>query len=649
MNTQRKITTPTVIILTCTVITLAASAFFYQWLLGRDYPAVLTTAIYIIVAVIIIIISCIIMNKYFTNLIKQSTDIALDEINEKDGMLTDALEKALEKAQAASRAKSEFLSNMSHEIRTPMNAIIGMTNIAMSAHSIERKDYALGKICDASVHLLGIINDVLDMSKIEANMLELHPTTFVIEDMIKKVISIVNFRIVEKYIKFSVYIDEDIPSALVCDDQRLSQIITNLLSNATKFTPEKGIVSLKVSLVGEVDNIYEIKFEISDTGVGISDEQQARLFNPFEQADSSTARKYGGTGLGLAITKRILELMGGSISVSSKLGIGSTFTFTVKAEKPGEDMLKLLRISGGSKINDIRILVVDDDEDILEYFIDIAMRLKIPCDTAINGEEAIKLIESGRKYDIYFVDWQMPGIDGIELSKKIHEIKKDDPVIIMISSVQWHDIAQAAKDAGINGFLPKPIFPSDIITCINNSFGVDILNESNRNKSDNIDSFWGYRVLLVEDIEINREIVMALLEPTLVEIDCAENGAEALRMYLEDPENYNIIFMDIQMPVMDGYDATRQIREQVTPNAKTIPIIAMTANVFMEDVDQCLNAGMDDHIGKPLDFDAVLRILRRHLFKQRPAKERRRGDRRVSKTDRRQSEERRKGDRRSGG
>jgi len=644
MNSKKRMITPFILIFVCAAVTLAASAFLYGWLFHAGLHQVLIMILFIAIVIIVIFISGLMMNKYINSILDQNSERISNETHEKDKQLIEALEKA----QAASQAKSEFLSNMSHEIRTPMNAIIGMTNIAMSAHSIERKDYALGKICDASVHLLGIINDVLDMSKIEANMLELHPTTFVIEEMIKKVISIVNFRIVEKQIKLSVFIDDKIPSALVCDDQRLSQIITNLLSNATKFTPENGSVSLKVSLEEETDNVYEIKFEITDTGVGISDEQQARLFNPFEQADSSTARKYGGTGLGLAITKRILELMGGSISVSSRLGIGSTFTFTVKAKKPSDDMIRFLSISGNAKGSDIKILVVDDDEDILDYFDDIAMRLKVPCDTALNGEEAIKLIEAGNKYDLYFVDWQMPGIDGIELSRRIHELKKDDPVIIMISSVQWHDIAEDAKNAGVNGFLPKPIFPSDVITCINNNFGIDILNEKSRSKTDNADSFWGYRVLLVEDIEINREIVLALLEPTLVEIDSAENGAEALKMYKEAPENYNIIFMDIQMPIMDGYEATRQIRSQDTENAKTIPIIAMTANVFMEDVNQCLESGMDDHLGKPLDFDAVLRILRKHLFRQRPAKERRKGDRRSRQGDRRQLGERRKGDRRSG-
>ena len=556
------------------------------------------------------------------------------------------LESTLEKAQAASRAKSDFLSNMSHEIRTPMNAIIGMTNIAKSARSIERKDYALGKIEDASNHLLGVINDILDMSKIEADKLELHPEPFVFEELLKKVINILNFRVVEKHQKFSVYIDENIPQSLICDDQRLAQVITNLLSNAVKFTPENGAISLSTKLISARDDVCEIQFQVSDSGVGISEEQQSRLFKPFEQAESSTTRKYGGTGLGLSITKRIVELMGGDISLISEPGKGSTFIFSIVAEINREDSADSLLSAYDGDVRDMRILIVDDDADIREYFVDIAMRFNIACDAAPNGEEAMALIEGGRVYDICFVDWEMPGMNGIELSRRIKEAEGDGAVIIMISSVEWQEIENDAKDAGIDKFLPKPIFPSTIIECINKYFNIDLLNEGQKEKSDTIDRFWGYRVLLAEDIEINREIVIALLEPTLCEIDCAENGAIAFNMFNEDPERYNIIFMDLQMPEMDGFEATRGIRALGTEKAQSIPIIAMTANVFKEDIDHCIEAGMNDHIGKPLDFDAVLKILRRHLFQQKPAKDRRKDDRRKTSSDRRQAHDRRTRDRR---
>ena len=551
------------------------------------------------------------------------------------------LEKTLEKAQAASRAKSDFLANMSHEIRTPMNAIIGMTNIAKTANSIERKDYALGKIEDASTHLLGVINDILDMSKIEAEKLTLNPVVFDFEGLLKKTITIINFRVVEKRQRITVNIDENIPQTLVCDDQRLAQVITNLFSNAVKFTPENGLISLDARLLNDEDGVCEIQFEITDSGVGISKEQQARLFNPFEQAESSTTRKYGGTGLGLAITKRIVELMGGGISLSSEEGKGSTFTFTIKAERAQGDAEDALHIACNVDADNLRILVVDDDEDILEYFVDIAMRFNITCDTATNGDAALALIESGVSYNACFIDFKMPGMNGLELTRHIKEAGSGESVIIMISSIEWQEIETEAQEAGIIKFLPKPIFPSSFIECLNACLGVDLLNEGQDKKAERTDRFWGYRVLLVEDVAINREIVIALLEPTLLEIDCAENGVEAVRMFCEAPEKYNIIFMDLQMPEMDGYDATKNIRAFDNEWAKTIPIIAMTANVFKEDVENCLKVGMNDHIGKPLNFDSVLQILRRYLFRQKPAVDRRKSDRRKNKTSRRQLAERR--------
>jgi len=523
------------------------------------------------------------------------------------------------KAEAANRAKSDFLANMSHEIRTPMNAIIGMTSIAKTAANTERKDYALGKIEEASVHLLGIINDILDMSKIEANKFELSPVTFNFEGMLQKTVNIMNFRAAEKHLDFTVYIDKDIPRYLVCDDQRLAQVITNLLSNAIKFTPENGAVGLKAFLVNEEageNGVCTIKIEVADTGIGISEEQQSRLFTSFEQAESGTTRKYGGTGLGLVISKRIVEMMGGEIELASTPGGGSVFSFTIQAgktgEAPPENSFSLDSIDWGH----VHVLVVDDEPVVREYFSDIAQRFGFACDVAESGEEAVGLIKNGSKYDLYFVDWKMPGMDGIELSHHIRELDGDKSCIIMISSIEWSEIETAATLAGVDKYLSKPLFPSAIIDCISAYYNADLIKDARDKKTGGTDCFKGFRILLAEDVDINREIVAALLEPTLLAIDYAENGREALQMFEDAPERYDMIFMDIQMPELDGIEATRLIRALELPRAKEIPIVAMTANVFSEDIESCRRAGMNGHIGKPLDFDGVLETLRKYLTKE---------------------------------
>ena len=519
------------------------------------------------------------------------------------------------KSEAASQAKGEFLAHMSHEIRTPMNAIIGMVSIAEAADNIERKNYAIGKIKDTSIHLLGVINDILEMSKIEANRLELSPVVFKFEEMLQKVVNIINFQVVAKHQNFTVYIDKNIPHTLQCDDQRLAQVITNLLSNAVKFTPEFGVISLDVKLLKDENKICIIEVKVTDTGVGISEEQKTRLFSPFEQAESSTTRKYGGTGLGLPISKRIVELMGGEIHTTSEPGKGSTFSFTIQAEKPDEgknDGIKSMSDAGGKNT---RILIVDDDAGIREYFSDIVMRYGIACDVAADGEQALNLVKSGNSYDIYFIDWIMPVMDGIELTRNIREIDAGKSVIFMISAIEWDKIEADAKHAGVDRFLPKPIFPSAVVDCISNCCGADMLTVASKAGTTRTDCFKGFRVLLAEDVEINREIVIALLEPTQLEIDCAENGADAFQIFSDAPEKYDMIFMDIQMPEMDGYEATRRIRALDIQKAKEIPIVAMTANVFYEDIEKCMEAGMVAHLGKPLDFDEVLNLLRKYLLK----------------------------------
>jgi len=537
------------------------------------------------------------------------------------------VDEAKNKSDAESRHKSAFLANMSHEIRTPMNAIIGMITIGKSAPNIERKDYCFMKIEDASNHLLGVINDILDMSKIEANKFELSESEFEFEKMLQRVVNVVNFRIDEKHQKFSVYIDHSIPQSFIGDDQRIAQVIANLLGNSIKFTPEKGSISLAARLVGIEGDICTLQVSVSDTGIGISAEQQAKLFKSFEQAESSTTRKYGGTGLGLAISKNIVELMGGAIWIESELGKGAVFSFTIKLKRVTNEKRKIL--SSDINLKNVRILAVDDDADVLTCFNEITKDFGIMCDTAASGEEALKLIEQKGGYNIYFIDWKMPGMDGIQLAREIKTNVTKNSIVTMITAAEWGDIAEEAKTAGVDKFLSKPLFPSAIADMINKCLGAD-QQQAEKSQVEDIDGiFAGRRILLAEDVEINREIVKTLLESTKIEIDCAENGKEAVRMFSEAPDKYKLIFMDIQMPEMDGYEAAQKIRafeaehnKNISEKAgnnrnlrKQIPIIAMTANVFKEDIEKCLASGMDSHIGKPLDFDEVMGSLHKYLDK----------------------------------
>ena len=524
------------------------------------------------------------------------------------------IDSAREKSDIESRHKSAFLANMSHEIRTPMNAIIGMTTIGKSADDIERKDRCFSKIQDASNHLLGVINDILDMSKIEANKFDLSPSEFNFEKMLQRVVNVVNFRVDEKKQKLSVHIGQNIPKTLIGDDQRLAQVITNLLGNAIKFTPEKGSISLDTRFLEEAAGVCTIQFSITDDGIGIKPENQERLFSSFEQAESSTTRKYGGTGLGLAISKSIVEMMGGKIWLVSEFGKGSTFIFTVQMKRGSQKHKGLL--SPEVNLSNVRIMVVDDDKDILLYFNEISHEFKVRCDTADSGKEAIRLLEQNGHYHIYFVDWKMPGMDGIQLAaeiKKRHETSKS--VVIMITAAEWTVVENEARQAGVDKFLSKPLFPSHIADIINEALGID-QKRIDEKKFDINGIFAGRRILLAEDVEINRDILKALLEPTHVQIDCAENGKEAVRMFSEEPYKYDIIFMDVQMPEMDGYEATRKIRALNVPQAQLVRIIAMTANVFREDIEKCLESGMDNHLGKPLDFEEVIEKLRYYLPKK---------------------------------
>ncbi|MCL1828810.1 MAG: response regulator [Oscillospiraceae bacterium] len=512
-----------------------------------------------------------------------------------------------EKAQTAAKAKSDFLSHMSHEMRTPMNAIIGMAKIAGSTEDVSKLKYCLAAINTSSEHLLGIINDVLDMSKIEAGKFELENVPMNIEKMLIKVCNIIIENMEKKNQTFNVTLDKKLSFHYIADDLRLSQVITNLLSNATKFTPEGGKITLAVEKTGESEAGCTLRFSVSDTGIGMTEEQISRLFNAFEQADGGTTRKFGGTGLGLTISKNIIEMMNGRIWTESKPGIGSSFIFEVTLDRsPHRDTAVIDSILP----KDIKLLVIESDDDVKSRFSDITESFGIGADFASNIDETLSLIETavsaGRAYDIVFLDYDMPGTNGIDFINQIGSIDKNT-VILVTTHLEWNRIKKIAFDNNITRFITKPVFPSSVSDAIN-----DITGNTRRSSCAGADAapevpdLSGICIILAEDVEINREIFLALLEETHISIDCAENGLAAVKRFKENPDKYDLIIMDVQMPEMDGHQATGTIRSLDIPKAKTIPIIAMTANAFKEDIEKCLLSGMNDHLAKPIDEKSVI-------------------------------------------
>jgi CheY-like chemotaxis protein len=380
-----------------------------------------------------------------------------------------------------------------------------------------------------------------------------------------------------------------------------------------KFTPEGGFVDLSVQVRDVSGDTYTIEVAVKDSGIGISQEQQARLFNSFEQADGSISRKFGGTGLGLAISKKIVEMMGGRIWIESEIGKGARFAFTFKAPKGNSTGASLVPFQVDWR--KIQILVVDDEASVLEFFGKLANDLGFHCGAAADGATALRILEKCERgyYAIIFVDWKMPEMDGIELTRRIKELEGGDVVVTMISAIEWDLIAAKAKEAGVDEFVPKPLFSSSLINCISDCLSkYKDIKQLEKPREDG-KFFQGKHILLAEDVEINREILLALLEDTGIAIDCAENGQEAVYMFEGAPDAYDAILMDIHMPEMDGFMATRSIRALPCAKAATIPIIAMTANVFREDIEKCLASGMNDHLGKPIVLDDVIAKLKTYL------------------------------------
>ena len=519
--------------------------------------------------------------------------------------MIETLEARIEDAQAATRAKSEFLANMSHEIRTPMNAIVGMVRIGKQAKTEARKDDAFDKIEGASTHLLAIINDILDMSKLEAGKMELAAVNFSFEDMLRRVVDVVNLGIEAKSLSFKIRIDSRIPATLSGDDQRLAQVIVNLLSNAIKFTPEHGSIIVTAQLLDEDAESCTLEISVEDSGIGISQAQQRGLFDAFQQAESGTSRQYGGTGLGLSISKHIISLMAGDIGVQSAPGQGSTFTFTARLGRCPQP-----RQAVPAGFSDVRVLAVVEAPEVQVYLSRTAERLGFSCNALLSPREAIAHLEEAGPYDIYLISWDVNHDDIFDFVRAAKAQRQGSLAVLMLTTGQWIDIEATALAAGVDRALLRPILPTALAELVHDYLAPEAVVAVAEPEST---ASFDCTLLLAEDIEINREIVLALLEPEGIRIDCAVNGLEAVEMFTQNPDKYDLILMDLQMPEMDGLAAARAIRAMEPDKAKSIPIIALTANVFKEDVERCMDAGMNGHVGKPLDLDEVLKVIRRML------------------------------------
>ena len=523
--------------------------------------------------------------------------------------LQNALSSSLEIAKNANAAKSNFLANMSHDIRTPMNAIVGYSTLLMKDADDKNKVIEIGKkITYSSQHLLSLINDVLDMSKIESGRTSLNSDKVDVSEVINNISEIVQVQTKSKKQSFEIKTKGNIPPYIYADKLRLTQILLNLLSNAVKYTEKNGTISLVVEGYGNNGQTCHLRFIVSDNGQGMSSEFIEKIFEPFSRETNSMTNKIQGTGLGMSITKSIIDLMGGTIDIQSELGKGSVFTvdliFSVPLDENDDNFFADHEIT--------RVLVGDDEIDVTENIQSILSDAGLECDAAIGGLESVdkatRAYEDNNSYDVIILDWKMPDMDGVECVRRIRkEIGKDVPIFVL-SSYDVSEIEDEAKKAGVDLFLPKPFFLSNFQRVLDTYYQNKANTEEEGNNSND---FSGVKILVAEDNEINAEIITELLDSIGIKCVIAEDGLEALRVFTEEsPDEFDMIFMDIQMPIMDGYESARRIRASNNTRAKSIPIIAMTANAFEDDVKASMASGMNAHISKPIDFERLKSIIK---------------------------------------
>ena len=525
------------------------------------------------------------------------------------------LQVAVEKAESANRAKSTFLSNMSHDIRTPMNAIIGFTTLALSnIDDTERVKNYLGKTLASSNHLLSLINDVLDMSRIESGKIHLEEVEVNLSDVLHDLKTIVSGQIYAKQLELYMDVMDVTDEDVYCDKTRLNQILLNLLSNAIKFTPAGGTVSVRVrQLAGKVRGCGQYEFRIKDNGIGMSQEFAQKIFEPFERERTSTVSRIQGTGLGMAITKNIVDMMGGTIEVQTAQGKGTEFTVCVpmRAQTEQRPVEKITELEG------LKALVVDDDFNTCDSVTKMLVKVGMRAEWTLSGKEAVlrarQSIEMSDVYHAYIIDWRLPDMNGIEVTRQIRSLHDDTPIIIL-TAYDWSDIEVEAKAAGVTAFCSKPMFMSDLRETLMSALGQKSADAVQGLLPEKNADFKGKHILLVEDNELNREIAQEILREYGFLVDSAENGAVAVeKVSTAAPGSYDLVLMDVQMPIMDGYTATRKIRALDDPARAKLPILAMTANAFDEDRRNALESGMNGFLSKPIVIDDLVQELHKIL------------------------------------